>query len=318
MKQETSSLETSSPIALIAFNRPEPTSRVLEAIAAAKPEKLFFFADGPRPDRPDDRPKCEAVRALVDRIDWDCDVKTHFSDRNLGCKYGPLAGIDWVFENTEEAILLEDDCLPHPSFFTFCDELLDRYRHDERVMMISGYNFFGRIPESGQSYYMSYLGSTWGWATWRRAWRLNDPELSRWSDIVNAKLIENLFPDPVHAKFWHFIFERILDGRMTDAWDYQWQLACWYNSGFRLFPETSLVSNIGFGDDATHTFGDNPFDNRVQGIEFPLKHPSLMARCFDLDREITETFCQLEGFRTPPPAQPPGILKRIVRKLWAC
>jgi len=298
-----------TPIGLIAFNRPEPTERVLEAIAAVKPSKLFIFADGPRPDRPDDIPKCEAVRSLVSRIDWECDLRTFFSDRNLGCKYGPLAGIDWLFEQVEEAIILEDDCLPHPSFFKFCEELLDRYRHDERVMMISGYNFFGRTP--GQSYHFSYLGSTWGWATWRRAWRLNDPELTRWQQVVDSGVIENLFPDPAHIRFWHFIFDRILDGRMTDAWDYQWQLACWCNSGYRIFPATSLVSNIGFGDDATHTFGDVPFDNSVTEMKFPLDHPPLTVRCFDLDREITETFCRLEGFRTPPP--PTGFEKFIAR-----
>jgi len=294
-------LETSSPVALITFNRPEHTARVLDAVAAARPETLYFFADGPRPDRPDDIPKCEAVRALVERIDWECDLRTNFSDRNLGCKYGPIAAIDWIFETAGEAIILEDDCLPHPSFFTYCDEMLDRYRADERVMMLSGYNYFGS-SNTEYSYEFSLLGSTWGWATWRRAWRLNDPELKNWTEGVDIRLIENLFPDPVHSRFWMDIFDRIMCGRLPDAWDYQWMFSCWMNSGYRIVPSVNLISNIGFGENATHTFGENPFDNRPGDIQFPLRHPPYVVRSFESDRELVEVLCEMEGLRPPPPA----------------
>ncbi len=303
-----------TPVALILFNRPDCTARVFEAIAAARPAKLFLIADGPRAGHPTDGERCRETREVVRRVDWDCEVRTNFSDVNLGCKYRPETGIDWIFEQVEEAIILEDDCLPHPTFFRFCEELLARYREDERVMMIGGYNFFGRTAAATQSYHFSYLGSTWGWATWRRAWRLNDPELRLWPQAVESRLIENLFPDPVHARFWHDVFARVLDGRLRDAWDYQWQLACWMNSGFRLIPERSLVSNIGFGKDATHTFGENPFENAAEEMVFPLKHPAFAARDFELDRRIVEALCVMEGYRATP-ARPQPLWRRAVGKL---
>ncbi|MDX2031108.1 MAG: glycosyltransferase family 2 protein [Blastocatellia bacterium] len=303
-----------TPVALIIFNRPDCTARVLEAIAEAKPGKLFVIADGPREGHPTDVENCRAAREMVDRIDWECEVRTDYSEVNLGCKYRPESGIQWVLDQVEEAIILEDDCLPDPSFFRFCEELLERYRHDERVMMIGGFNFFGRTDAPGQSYHYSYLGATWGWATWRRAWQLNDPELRRWPMAVEGRLIESLFPDPVHTRFWHDVFARLLDGRLPDAWDYQWQLACWMNSGFRIIPERSLVSNIGFREDATHTFGENPFLNEAQQLPFPLKHPECVGRDYELDRRICEALCVLEGYRiTPPPRQ--SLLTRAIRKV---
>lgn len=303
-----------TPVALIVFNRPDCTRLVLKAIAAAKPPKLFIAADGPRLNRPDDVEKCAAARAIVEMVDWECEVLTDFSDVNLGCKMRPVTGVDWVFEHVEEAIILEDDCLPDPSFFRFCEEMLERYRDDERVMMISGYNFFGRMHSPHQSYYFSLLGGTWGWATWRRAWRLNDPDLEKWPLVVKSKLIDHLFPDPVHTRYWYDIFAQILDGRLPDAWDYQWQLACWFNSGYRVFPETSLISNLGFSEDATHTFGQSPFDNRAMRIEFPLKHPQLVTRCFEADAQITEYFCKLDGYRNPP-ASRWNIVRRVAGRL---
>lgn len=307
-----------TPVALIIFNRPDCTRLVLEAIAAAKPKKLFVIADGPRPDRPDDAEKCALTRAVVERIDWDCEVLTDFSSVNLGCKMRPVTGINWLFEHVEEAIILEDDCLPDPSFFPFCEELLARYRDDERVMMIGGFNVFGRYHHHHlaphQSYYFSYLGSTWGWATWRRAWRLNDPELEKWPLVVGTGLIDHLFPDPIHTRYWYNVFDRIMDGRLPDAWDYQWQLSCWLNSGFRIFPETSLISNIGFREDATHTFGENPYRGEALKIEFPLRHPEFVARSFEADNQIAEIFRRLDGFGIPPPPRR-NIVRRVVGRL---
>lgn len=303
-----------TPVALIIFNRPDCAARVLNAIAQSRPKKLLVVADGPRPDRPDDVQKCAAARAVIESVNWDCEVLTDFSGVNLGCKKRVETGLNWVFDQVEEAIILEDDCLPDPSFFPFCEELLERYRDDERVMMISGFNFFGHTPSPRQSYYFSFLGSTWGWAAWRRAWLLNDPDLERWPLVVESKLIDHLFPDPVHARYWYDIINRLQDGRLTDTWDFQWQLSCWANSGFRIFPETSMISNIGFGEDATHTFGQNPFDYKAMSIQFPLKHPELVTRSFEMDAQITESFCRLEGRRTTPPPQR-NIIRRVAGRL---
>ena len=181
-----SDFQLTTPVAFLIFNRPDTTARVFEAIRQAKPPKLLVVADGPRPDRPDDVEKCKAARAIIDRVDWACEVLTNYSDLNLGCGKRPATGITWVFEQVEEAIIFEDDCLPHPSFFRFCEELLNYYRHDERIMVISGNNFqFGR-NRTDDSYYFSRYNHIWGWASWRRAWEYFDYDLKLWPKIGRA------------------------------------------------------------------------------------------------------------------------------------
>ncbi|MGH9799051.1 MAG: glycosyltransferase family 2 protein [Blastocatellia bacterium] len=304
-----------TPVAFIIFNRPDFTNRVFEEIALARPRQLLVIADGSRTDRPGEAEKCAQARKVIERVDWECEVLTNFSEVNLGCKMRPLTGINWVFEQVEEAIILEDDCLPDQSFFPYCEELLERYRDDQRVMMVSGVNFFGEWHKPIQSYYFSRLASSWGWATWRRAWCLNDPELTKWPLVVEQNVIEQLFSDPVHQAFWKEVFRRIIDGELTDAWDYQWLLTCWLNSGYRIFPEVNLISNIGFRDDATHTFGESPHSNMpLAEIALPLKHPQFVVQGSEADYLIQEQFCVLEGWRQPPP-KPPSLRHRVSGKL---
>jgi len=302
-----------TPVALIIFNRPDCTAQVLEAIAQAKPEKLLVVADGPRQNRPDDVEKCAATRAVIERVDWDCEVLTNYSDVNLGCRNRPVTGINWIFEQVEEAIIFEDDCLPHPSFFPFCAELLERYRHDQRVMMIGGINFLGEWKSPFQSYYFSLLGGTWGWATWRRAWQLNDPEIKVWPQVLDARVLEQLFPNPRHFAYWRDIFQQAYNGFLEDVWDYQWLFTCWINGGYRLFPEVNLVSNIGFREDATHTFGDHPLANMpTREITFPLKHPPFVTRSVEADYLIQERFCN-PGFAKKMPRS--NLAARLANKL---
>ncbi len=287
-----------TPVALIIFNRPDFTARVLEAIALAKPEKLLVIADGPRANKPGEIEKCSASREVISRVDWDCEVLTNYSDINLGCGLRPATGISWVFETVEEAIILEDDCLPHPTFFPYCEELLNRYREDERVMMIGGVNFLGELKSPMQSYQFSRFGSSWGWASWRRAWQHFDYKIELWPTVVEERLLNQMFPDPVHCQYWQQKFQHVYDSNADDIWDYQWLLACWINSGFRIFPEVNLISNIGFRDDATHTFGEGVFSNMpMNGIELPLKHPPFVFHCVETDHLIQENFCQTEGWR---------------------
>src|SRR4030095_1100293 len=130
-----------TPVALLIFNRPETTARVLAEIRNARPAKLLIIGDGPRPGEPADAERCLAARAAAANIDWGCEVLKNYSDVNLGCGQRPASGLDWVFQNVDRAIIMEDDCLPHPTFFRFCDELLEHYRDDERVMTVSGNNF---------------------------------------------------------------------------------------------------------------------------------------------------------------------------------
>jgi hypothetical protein len=157
-----------TPIAFFIFNRPDTTARVFEAIRQAQPSKLLVVADGPRSTRPGEAEKCAATRAIIDQVDWECEVLTNYSDVNLGCRHRVSSGLDWVFEQVEEAIILEDDCLPHPTFFRFCEELLEWYRHDHRIVAISGDNFQNGHQSGEFSYYFSRYVHIWGWATWRR------------------------------------------------------------------------------------------------------------------------------------------------------
>jgi hypothetical protein len=183
------------------------------------------------------------------------------------------SGIDWVFNNVEEAIILEDDCLPNPSFFRFCQEMLDRYRDDERVAMISGDNFLFGTKIIPDSYYFSRYMHIWGWASWRRAWKDYDVEIAAWPAVRRSGLIENLFRSQVERDYWHKAFDGVFDGRI-DTWDYQWVLSCWLQSRLAIMPEVNLISNIGFGPAATHTTGTSVYsDMATRTIGFPLRHP---------------------------------------------
>jgi hypothetical protein len=284
-----------TPIALIIFNRPDRTQEVFEAIRQAKPPKLLVVADGPRPDRPDDIAKCAAARAIIDKVDWDCEVIKNFSDINLGCKIRVATGIDWVFENVEEAIILEDDCIPNPDFFRFCDELLERYRDDERVMHISGNNFWSSKYHQEESYLFSRYTLSWGWATWRRAWQHYDVDMKLWSGMAQQEqqtILEDLLGDEHAAKTWIRIFQ---DAIAVNTWDYQWTLTCWLQGGLSILPHVNLVSNVGFDADATHTFSatttsvDCPqLSISTAAMDFPLKHPQLMMRDSQVDRFLQD------------------------------
>lgn len=171
------------PVLLLIFNRPDTTQRVFHEIRGASPLQLFISADGPRENKPGEFEKCQITRDIVRQVDWDCEVYTNFRDKNLGCKIAVSSAIDWFFENVEEGIILEDDCLPSFSFFRFCEELLEKYRDDERIMQIGGTNLLSEWQRSDDSYYFSKYGAIWGWATWRRAWQYYDVNMKLWPEV---------------------------------------------------------------------------------------------------------------------------------------
>jgi hypothetical protein len=286
-----------TPVVLLIFNRPSCTERVFAAIRQAKPSQLLVIADGPRSDRPDDLQKCAAARAIVDRVDWDCEVFKNFSELNLGCGIRPATGISWAFELVDRAIILEDDCIPHPDFFRFCDELLERYRDDERVMHISGNNFWADKYHQEQSYLFSRYTLSWGWATWKRAWQHYDFDLKIWSQMTpknRHELLKNLLGDEHAAKTWAKIFQDVTDLNLG-CWDYQWTLACWLQESLNIVPNVNLVTNVGFDADATHTSSaqtnsvDCPhLSIPATAIDFPLTHPPSVARNIPIDRVIQD------------------------------
>lgn len=297
-----------TPVALIVFNRPDTTERVFAEIAKAKPPKLLLIGDGPRLDRAGEAEKVAATRAIVGRVDWECEVLTNFSEVNLGCKMRPKTGIDWVFEQVEEAIILEDDCLPHPSFFRFCEEALEKYRHDERVFLISGDNFqFGRT-RTEDSYYFSRNNHIWGWASWRRAWKYYDVNLTLWPEVRDGGWLDDVLSDHEQVSYWTDIFQKVADGEIHSAWDYQWTFACWINSALTVLPNVNLISNIGFGQDATHTTGSSCLENLPTAeMVFPLKHPKMVVRDATADAFTTQLIFKKY--------QPPTLGQRICNKV---
>lgn len=263
------------PILLIAFNRPDTTDRVLTLLRALRPERLYVACDGPRPDRPADGPRCAEVRRLVQAsIDWPCRLHTLLRETNLGCREGVSSAIDWFFEQEEEGIILEDDILPDPSFFPYCRELLERYRHDERVGAIAANNHQRRPPADGSSYRFSIYAHVWGWASWRRAWRHYDARLAGWPAFRDQGWLEQLGGAPL-ARVWGPWLEQLAAG-WIDTWDMVWQLSCWQQGYLTCLPAVELVENIGFGGEATHTLDErSPLGPRGT-LALPLVHPAVI------------------------------------------
>ena len=277
-----------TPVALIIFNRPDTTEKAFDEIAKARPPKLFVIADGPRADNPEDIKKCAAVREIIERVNWECEVFKNYSDVNLGCGKRPATGISWVFEHVEEAIILEDDCVPHPTFFRFCEELLERFCDDERVMMIGGGTLQFGLNRALYSYYFSCIPSCWlGWATWRRAWQQYDMEMKLWPLVRGTTWLSDVLGDPRLVEQWRNIFDKAYAGAgKVDYWDYQWNFTCFVQNSLIVLPYTNLASNIGFHEDATHSRSINNIRANLPTTEmlFPLKHPPYMVRNKEADQ----------------------------------
>lgn len=270
-----------TPILLIIFNRPECAKRALLAIKKMLPTKLYIAADGPRPDNASDLEKCIETRKVTDLINWPCEVKTFFRDENLGCGKGPSFAISWLFENEESGIILEDDCIPDPTFFLFCRDLLAKYQDDSQVMHISGTNHNPSfVRNEDYSYYFSKVGHSWGWASWRRAWNHFDYSMKNLDEILEKKYFNDLFPNYLVRKYFKRKFTQTFNNEIIGVWDYQWEFSRLINSGLSITPTKNLIRNIGFGEDATHTFSEvnTIADVVVEKMEFPLKHPPFIIK----------------------------------------
>jgi hypothetical protein len=272
-----------TPVAFIIFNRPDTTAQVFEAIRRARPTKLLVAADGPRTDRPGEAEKCSAARAIIETVDWPCEVFRKYSDVNLGCKMGPASGIDWVFEQVEEAIILEDDCVPHQDFFRFCETMLDYYRHDTRVMMVCGTNYLQNVPAMAESYFFANYYPIWGWATWRRAWKLFDVDIKAWENFQEKKQLYGLFSQTDISRYYENMFSLIRKG--GNFWDIQWWFACIFQHGLAIVPRSNLITNI--GEIGTHTKTQG--DLHVNMPTYPLDvdnicHPSYVTPDIVLNR----------------------------------
>jgi hypothetical protein len=261
----------------------KPTLQVFQAIAQAKPPRLYIVADGPR--NPNEIQDCQLTRKIVEQVDWDCTVYKNYSDENLGVRTRILTGLDWVFAQEEKAIILEDDCLPDLSFFRYCDNLLNFYQHNPRVMHISGDNFLFGAKVSKESYYFSKYAHIWGWATWRRAWDL----FHKW-DFHNPPFDISIFRSDSEKEFWSQIFWQIKSNTLNYTWDYQWAVLCMAYHGLCVMPNVNLISNIGFGEEATNTKDISKLANIPRcEITFPL----IYARKMQWNRWADERTAQL-------------------------
>jgi len=264
-----------TPVLFLLFNRPDTTKEVLRSIRQAKPPCLYVAADGPRESKPGEAEVVASVREYVlGNIDWTCDVKTLFREKNLGCKYAVSSAIDWFFDNEEMGIILEDDCLPSQSYFWYCQELLIKFKEDNRVQHIGGTNPFG-LKISSNSYYFSKFNRIWGWATWRRAWKNNNVEIPMWPLIKKRGYHLQILGEQV-GSYYERLWDEVYRGKI-DTWDYQWML-CRMLHGHAIIPNVNLVSNIGFGENATHTKTTNSVVSNLplQEICFPLQHSEFL------------------------------------------
>lgn len=262
-----------TPILFLIFNRPEITQRVFEEIRKQKPKFLFIAADGPRQDNKQDVEKCQVTRNLVVKgIDWDCEVKTLFRDKNLGCGIAVSEAITWFFNNVEQGIILEDDCMPHFSFFGYCETLLEKYKNNENVYGISGNNFQNGLLRGDASYFFSNYSHIWGWASWKRAWKYYDFNLENLEGFEKSKIINKIDKRKTFKNYWILIFKKTAI-KEIDTWDYQWLFTIWYNRGIMIAPNVNLISNIGFGKQATHTTLVSPFANMITQNIGKISHP---------------------------------------------
>jgi hypothetical protein len=264
------------PVVFVLFNRPELARKVFDVLRVAQPRILYVVADGPREGHADDAGLCSETLKILDTVDWPCRIVRDIADTNMGCQKRVSSGVSRALSEFERCIVLEDDCVPDPSFFPFCSELLERYERDERIMAVSGDNFVNSQTRSN-TYYFSRFNHIWGWATWRRAWNLFDFEMKDWPAYKQARTLYEIWPDGRSARYWERLFDATHDG-LINSWGYRWTFCCWRNNGLTALPDVNLVTNIGFGAGATHTkqrksaWAVRP----VGSMAFPLHHPSVI------------------------------------------
>ena len=274
-----------SAVLIIFFNRPNTLEKVFEKVREAQPPKLFLVQDGPRPGNGEDVTRIEACRKIVENVDWDCEVYRNYSECNLGCGLRPQSGISWVLSQVESSIILEDDCVPEMSFFTFCDEMLERYKDDERICYISGLNHFEEWDFGDSSYGFTKGGSIWGWATWERAWKRYDYAVNGITNsYVEKHIVQFLSRNKSRIGLWKRTNELVKAETKLSYWDVQWGFVKYSQNQLVIVPKYNLISHIGIGADSTHAAGASSIHRRykdynnmaVRALEFPLAHPAHM------------------------------------------
>lgn len=297
-----------TPILFMAFNRPDVTRVVFRAIREIRPQRLYIAADGPRPDVPADVANCAEVRAIALEVDWDCEVQTLYREQNLGCMIACTEAIRWFFDQEEEGIVLEDDCLPSASFFPYCASLLEKYRTDARIVHINGNNFNTQsVLQTTYSYHFVRYPQVWGWATWKRAWDRFDASLALFPDFDDYSFFKYMGITKkeflILRKRWQDVYQR----KINNVWDYQWHFINFLEGNLVVAPKQNLVSNLGFQENATHTVGSDPLKEKlpVGEIAFPLIHPP----CLFVDNLLNANY---KNFMVHE-----NIMTKVKRKLFS-
>jgi len=275
----------STPIVIFIYKRSDNLDRVIAGVRKVKPKELYIVSDGPKNEM--ESAQIEKTRVQLETlINWPCKVHKNYAEKNLGLKERFSTGIDWVFETAGSAIFIEDDCIADPTFFKFCDELLERYKDDKRIMTISGNNFqFGSQPTK-YSYYFSRYPHVWGWATWKRAWKCYDGDISDWPSRRNSSWLKDVTHGFIISKFWKYIFDRLYGGKIN-TWDYQLTYASFKNHGLNIIPSVNLVTNVGYGADSTNIKKLNiTIGVPTSSMQFPLVHPKHFVVDDIADRRI--------------------------------
>jgi hypothetical protein len=282
-----SEFQLNTPVVMFLFARPDHTRAVIETVRQAQPPLLLVVQDAPRAESPDEEERCAAVHSVVQQnVDWPCEIRWNIAPTHLGCGDRVTSGLDWAFDLVEEAIILEDDCVPAPSFFQYCQELLDRYRGDERIFAISGDNFQFGQRRFEWSYYYSVVFHCWGWASWRRSWKTVDTSLADWAHMRNGSWLEDAIGDEAGAQMYRDAFDACLY-HGANTWDYQTMYSSVAQGRLNILPSMNLVTNIGFGpfpnpQAPSHPLGDIP----AVEMPFPLRHPPFLMRDFVADRNF--------------------------------
>jgi hypothetical protein len=300
---------TTTPVVAVVYHRATRAAELLEILRAARPRTLFLVADGPIPGDDDDVARCLATRAVATRVDWPCDVVTDFADEHLGCARRVVSALDRVFTQVDRAIVLEDDVRPTPSFFPYCDAMLERYADDERVMHVDGSNRVGQWRPEVRDYHFARHGSVWGWATWARAWTKYDITREHYRTPSARTAIAECALDPAHRALLAWLLDADLDG-LADAWDHQWMLARYATGGLSVVPARNLTTNVGFGTDATHTVHGDELASaaRAYSLEPPFTGPAEVVADDELDRQLL----RFERLRSLREATVPTLLVRAM------
>lgn len=275
--------QLTTPVAFFTFNRLSTTKQVFEAIRQAEPIKLYLVSDGARAHVPGEKEKVDEVRAYMEsHIDWKCEVHKNYAEQNMGCGRRVSSGISWVFENEEEAIILEDDCLPDPTFFKYCQEMLAYYRNDGRIMVIGGSNP-AAYYETKEDYLFTKVPYIWGWASWRRAWKLYDFDIKSWKKEKKNPVFRKVLP---LKSYWVYTAEfDALYQHSYDTWDYQLMYATILHDKLNIAPRQSYTRNIGFQEESTHTTGElKSVELKSGACRFPIRHREQVKWDEEFDR----------------------------------